>query len=98
VAVPVCQGKIVLVRLRDATDPETGERYTVKRYESEKAAKDDSWRHERITLHPINHDCEPIVLTDAHAGQLTVIAELVEVLGVDEVPTPARDPRKGGKP
>lgn len=28
------QGKTVLVQLLDATDPETGERYTVKRYES----------------------------------------------------------------
>ena len=30
------QGKIVLVQLRDDADPETGERYTVKLYESEK--------------------------------------------------------------
>ena len=30
------QGRTVLVQLRDAADPETGERYTVKRYESEK--------------------------------------------------------------
>ena len=30
------QGKMVLVQLRDATDPETGQRYTVKRYKSEK--------------------------------------------------------------
>ena len=35
------QGKTVLVQLRDATDPETGQRYTVKRYESEKATQDD---------------------------------------------------------
>jgi hypothetical protein len=31
------QGRTVLVQLRDVTDPETGHRYTVKRYESEKA-------------------------------------------------------------
>ena len=31
------QGKTVLVQLRDATDPRTGARYTVKRYESERA-------------------------------------------------------------
>ena len=29
------QGKTVLVQLSDATDPETGERYTVKCYESD---------------------------------------------------------------
>jgi SOS-response transcriptional repressor LexA len=75
------QGKTVLVQLRDATDAETGQRYTVKRYESEKAAKDDSWYHERITLKPINPDFEPIVLTGQDHGELQVIAELVEVLG-----------------
>jgi phage repressor protein C with HTH and peptisase S24 domain len=76
------QGKTVLVQLRDATDPETGQRYTVKRYESEKAAKGDSWRHERITLKPVNPDFEPIVLTDANAGDVQAIAEVVEVLGL----------------
>jgi SOS-response transcriptional repressor LexA len=75
------QGKTVLVQLRDATDPETGQRYTVKRYESEKAAKGDSWRHERITLQPLNPDFERIVLTVKDEGELKVIAELVEVLG-----------------
>jgi type I restriction enzyme R subunit len=77
------QGKTVLVQLRDATDPENGQRYTVKRYESEKAAKGDSWRHERITLKPVNPDFKPIVLTDAGAGELQVIAEVVEVIRSD---------------
>ena len=74
-------GKIVLVQLRDTTDPETGQRYTVKRYKSEKAREGDTWRHARITLKPINLDFEPIVLTGAQEGELQVIAELVEVLG-----------------
>ena len=74
------QNKTVLVQLRDATDPETGQRYTVKRYKSEKAKKDDSWRHENITLEPVNPDFEPIVLTGADEQELQVIAELVEVL------------------
>ena len=75
------QGKTVLVQLRDATDPETGERYTVKRYVSEKTNDGDSWRHARITLNPVNPDFQPIVLTGAEEGELQVIAELVEVLG-----------------
>ena len=75
------QGKTVLVQLRDATDPESGERYTVKRYESEKAQAGDSWRHEKITLKPVNPDFKPIVLTGADEGELQVIAEFVEVLG-----------------
>ena len=75
------QGKTVLVQLRDATDPETGQRYTVKRYASEKVEEGDSWRHDKITLKPINPNFEPIVLTGADDGELEVIAELVEVLG-----------------
>ena len=75
------QGKTVLVQLRDAADPETGQRYTVKRYKSQKATEGDSWRHEKITLEPINSDFEPVVLTRADRDELQVIAELVEVLG-----------------
>ncbi|HZZ78540.1 MAG TPA: S24 family peptidase, partial [Gemmataceae bacterium] len=75
------QGKTVLVQLRDATDPESGQRYTVKRYKSEKIAEGDSWRHERITLKPLNPDFEPIVLTGSDGEDLQVVAELVEVVG-----------------
>ena len=75
------QGKTVLVRMRDDTDPESGQRYTVKRYRSEKVADGDSWRHTRISLNPINTDFQPIVLTNAEEGQFQVIAEVVEVLG-----------------
>ncbi|MBL1150312.1 MAG: type I restriction endonuclease subunit R [Armatimonadetes bacterium] len=74
------QGKTLLVQLRDAADPETGQRYTVKRYESEKIAKDDSWRHERVILKPANPDYLPIVLTPGDEARFTVVAELVEVL------------------
>ena len=75
------QGKIVLVQLRDAIDLDNGERYTVKRYQSEKVTDGDSWRHTRITLKPINPDFQPIELTGAEEGELQVVAELVEVLG-----------------
>jgi len=77
------QGRIVLVQLRDATDPETGHRYTVKRYESEKARAGDSWRHTRITLKPANPAYAPIVLENVEEDAVQVIAELVEVLGTD---------------
>jgi|SRR5262245_13772466 len=78
------QGKTVLVQLRDATDPESGQRYTVKRYESEKAAEGDSLRHERILLKPANSDFEPIVLTgaDEHRDVLRGHAELGAELGL----------------
>ena len=75
------QGKIVLVQLRDAIDPDNGERYTVKRYQSEKVTDGDSWRHARITLKPVNPDFQPIVLTGSEEDELQVVAEFVEVLG-----------------
>jgi type I restriction enzyme, R subunit len=75
------QGKIVLVQLRHAIDPDNGERYTVKRYQSEKVTDGDSWRHTRITLKPINPDFQPMELTGAEEGELQVVAEFVEVLG-----------------
>ncbi|MCY4587615.1 MAG: S24 family peptidase [Bryobacterales bacterium] len=74
------QGKTVLVQMRDDTDPESGQRYTVKRYQSEKVADGDSWRHVKISLNPINTNFQPIVLTDADEGQFQLIAEVVEVL------------------
>ena len=76
------QGKTVLVQLLDATDPESGQRYTVKRYQSDKASDGDAWRHTTITLKPLNRDFAPIVLTGAEEGQLQVVAEVVDVLGV----------------
>ena len=75
------QGKTVLVQLHDAIDPETGGRYTLKRYESKKVGDGDSWRHTEITLKPINPEFEPIVLTHDDEGEVAVVAELVEVVG-----------------
>ena len=74
------QGKTVLVQLRDATDPETGARYTVKRYESEKAREGDAWRHTKITLKPNNPEFAPIVLTDEEEDALQVVAEMLEII------------------
>ena len=71
-----------LVQLRDSTDPETGERYTVKRYESEKVtAEDGAWRHVKITLKANNPDFKAIVLTCDEEGSVKVIAEMLEVVG-----------------
>jgi SOS-response transcriptional repressor LexA len=74
------QGKTVLVQLRDAIDPETGERYTVKRYESEKVDIDGSWRHARIRLKPINPEFAPLDFAESPEGRMQVIAELIEVI------------------
>ncbi len=75
------QGRTVLVQLHDSPDPETGERYTVKRYESEKVtAEDGAWRHLKITLKPNNPDFKSIELTCEDEGDVQVIAEMLEVL------------------
>lgn len=76
------QGRTVLVELRDARDPETGERYTVKRYTSEKVEdSEDSWRHVKITLIPNHKEFDPIELTGEAEEEVKVVGELVEVLG-----------------
>lgn len=74
------QGKTVLVQLLDSVDPETGQRYTVKRYESRKSGNGDSWHHETITLRPLNPAFQPIVLQPGDEERVTVIAAVVEVL------------------
>ncbi len=75
------QGKTVLVQLRDGIDPDTGERFTVKRYRSQKATDAEGWRHVRIVLAPTNPDFAPIELTTDDEDSVTVVAELVEVVG-----------------
>jgi len=78
------QGKMVVVELRDAIDPETGQRYTVKRYDSEKASDEDhGWRHLSVTLSPLNPEYEPIVIIVEDEADIRVVAEVVEVLARD---------------
>ena len=79
------QGKTVLVELRGDPDPDTGERYTVKRYTSEKADgdADGDWRHARIVLKPTNPEYEPIILSAQEDDALRVIAEFLEVVRED---------------
>lgn len=79
------QGKVVVVRHRGIADPETGGRYTIKVYSSQKIHSDtDDWRHERITLRPDSDQpgFEPITLqVDEADDSFAVIAELLTVLG-----------------
>ncbi len=75
------QGRVLLVSLRDEVDPESGERFTIKRYESSKSSADgDTWRHISITLKPENTDFAPIVLRVDSEGLVHVIAEFLQVL------------------
>jgi hypothetical protein len=77
------EGKVVVVQHRSIADPETGGRYTIKVYSSEKVQAEDGWRHSRITLSPDSDRAEfkPIVidLAGEHEG-FSVLAELLTVL------------------
>ncbi|MEX1198295.1 MAG: DNA/RNA helicase domain-containing protein [Pseudohongiellaceae bacterium] len=78
------EGKIVLVGHRDIQDPDTGGRFTVKRYHSEKTVHDDgTWEHSRIVLRPESNTAgyEDIQLNAEAGAELRVYGELVVVLG-----------------
>ncbi len=77
------EGKIVIVEHRSILDPDTGSRFTIKRYHSEKTRSGDDWRHLRIVLTPESSDDRyvPIVIENAPADELRVVAELIAVLG-----------------
>ena len=77
------QGRIVLVQLRDQVDADTGQRFTVKRYRSERTTDAGGWPHVRITLEPTNPEFLPIELAEDDDDSVTVIAELVEVIGLE---------------
>lgn len=81
------EGKVVVVQHRDIADPDTGGRYTLKRYRSEKVAADDgSWRHRRIVLQPESDrpGYDPIVLElDEAQDEVQVVAEWLMQLPPD---------------
>ena len=72
---------MLLVQLLDQVDPETGYRFTVKRYRSEKRQDEGGWRHVKVTLEPDNADFAPIEIATDDEEAVNVVAELVEVLG-----------------
>jgi DUF2075 family protein len=75
--------KIVLVQSQNIQDPETGSRFTVKRYRSEKLqSDDDSWEHQKIVLQPYTtaKGFESIELTGNKLEGFKVVGEFVAVL------------------
>lgn len=78
------EGKVVVAQHRSIADPETGGRYTVKLYSSEKAAaQDGGWQHRRITLRPDSDrpGYQPIVIeVDEEEQAVSVVAELLMVI------------------
>ncbi len=75
------EGKVVLVECNRINDPENGQKYTVKRYHSEKELFDDgTWQHKKIILSPDNKSFEDIILENVAADDFKVIAEFVAAL------------------
>jgi len=71
------QGRLVLV---EHLAGGVNDRYTVKRYRSEKArTPDGSWSHERVTLEPLNPEFEAWDL-NPEDDRIRIIAEFVSVL------------------
>jgi type I restriction enzyme R subunit len=77
------QGRVVLVEHRAILDPELGGSFTLKVWESDKEELDDgTWRHREIRLVPDTSipEYQPIILRDVAEDEMSVVAELVEVL------------------
>ena len=71
------QGRLVLV---EALGGGLNDRYTVKRYKSEKRQQSDgTWTHERIRLEPLNPEFEAWDL-DPEETRYRILAEFVDVL------------------
>jgi SOS-response transcriptional repressor LexA len=70
------QGRLVLVENIESTG---NNRYTVKRYESEKAPAGESWSHARIRLQSLNPEY-PSWDLDADEDKYRIVAEFVRVL------------------
>lgn len=74
-------GLVVLMESRLVSDPESYQRFTVKRYRSKKEMEPDgTWRHTKIVLSPDNVDFEDIVLENVQEDDFRVVAEFVCVL------------------
>jgi len=71
-----------MVQSRDIQDHDRGERYTVKRYHSEKNVNPDGWQHQRIILSPESDQpkYQPLIITPAEEAEFQVIGEYVATL------------------
>jgi hypothetical protein len=74
-------GLPVLVESRQVSDPESFQRFTIKRYKSEKQQfPDGTWLHKKITLSPDNKDFQAIVLENVPEDDFRIVAEFVDVV------------------
>ena len=71
------EGRIVLVQFNSMGDPESGGRFTIKKYHSVKSVSEDGWEHERIELLPINPDYRPITVEPHEGEEMMVLREWI---------------------
>lgn len=72
--------RILLLRLRDQVDPESGERFTVKQY-SRSPHDEGVWRRFEVTLKPQNREFPPLTVVAEDDDAIDVVAEFLEVVG-----------------
>lgn len=76
-------GKVVVAQHRAIEDVELGGSFTIKIYRSSKVAdEEEGWRHTSVQLEPDSDDStfQPLVFGPEVAGQLRIVAELIDVL------------------
>lgn len=76
-------GKIVIVSHSGISDPDFGERYTIKRYFSEKVPTlDGEAENSRVVLRPDSYDSsyEPILVSSDDEGEFRVLGEFLGIL------------------
>ena len=78
------EGRIVLVQFNTVGTGESGGRFTVKKYHSEKTVAADGWRHERIQLLPVNREFEKIEIEPLNSEDLLIVGEYVKTCGKSE--------------
>ena len=75
------EGRIVLVQFNSMGDPESGGRFTVKKYHSAKTVSEDAWQHDHIELLPLNPDYDPITVGPHEGTEMAVVGEFVASIG-----------------
>jgi phage repressor protein C with HTH and peptisase S24 domain len=74
------ESRIVLVQLGTDGAGETGGRFTVKKYHSEKTVTAEGWRHTSLQLLPVNPAFEPIEIEAEQAADIVIVGEFSAIV------------------
>ncbi len=74
------QNRLLLVQVNTHLDPQSGGRYTVKKYRSTKRSTSEGWEHQTIELVPINPHFSPIEITNDNSEDVRVMGEFVGII------------------